>query len=46
MLTMNDRFGTEGIIQNGALYVSEKHIVEVGSYKEIKALYPTATVIG
>jgi len=46
VLTMNDRFGTEGIIQNGALYVSEKHIVEVGSYKELKALYPTATVIG
>jgi 5-methylthioadenosine/S-adenosylhomocysteine deaminase len=46
VLTMNERFGTEGIIQNGAVYVSEKHIVEVGSYKELKAQYPTATVIG
>ena len=46
VLTMNERFGTEGIIQNGAVYVSQNHIVEVGSYKELKAQYPTATVIG
>jgi len=43
---MDDRFGRDGIIQDGAVCVSGKDIVEVGRYKDLKKQYPTATVIG
>jgi len=46
VLTMQERFGLHGIIKDGAVYVSGKNIIEVGHYKDLKAQYPTATVIG
>jgi 5-methylthioadenosine/S-adenosylhomocysteine deaminase len=46
VLTMSDRAGADGIVEGGAVYVSGKNIVEVGRYKDLKAIYPTATVIG
>ena len=46
VLTMQDGFGSDGIIKGGAVYVSGNQIVEVGRYKDLKARYPTATVLG
>ena len=46
ILTMNDRLGVGGIIKNGAVYVSEKNIIEIGPYNDLKLVYPTATVVG
>ncbi len=46
VLTMQERFGTDGIIKDGAVHVSGKNIIEVGPYEDLKAVYPTATVIG
>ena len=46
VLTMNDRLNVNGIVEDGAVYVSGKNIVEVGPYKDLKSVYPTATVIG
>jgi cytosine/adenosine deaminase-related metal-dependent hydrolase len=43
---MNDRFGAGGIVEDGALYVSGKSIIEVGRYRDLKSVYPTATVVG
>jgi 5-methylthioadenosine/S-adenosylhomocysteine deaminase len=43
---MSDRAGADRIVEGGAVYVSGKNIVEVGRYKDLKAIYPTATVIG
>src|SRR6185503_235104 len=43
---MNDRLNVNGIVEDGAVYVSGKNIVEVGPYKDLKSVYPTATVIG
>ena len=46
VLTMNERFGADGIVQDGAVLVSDENIVEVGKYKDLKAQHPTATIIG
>ena len=46
VLTMQERIGTDGIIKDGAVYVSGKNIVEVGRYRDLKTQYPTATIIG
>jgi cytosine/adenosine deaminase-related metal-dependent hydrolase len=46
VLTMNDRLAADGIIEDGAVYISGNEIVEVGPYKDLKLVYPTATVIG
>jgi 5-methylthioadenosine/S-adenosylhomocysteine deaminase len=46
VLTMQERFGADGIVEDGAVYVSGKNIVEVGPYKDLKAQYPTASIIG
>jgi cytosine/adenosine deaminase-related metal-dependent hydrolase len=43
---MQGRADTDGIIKDGAVYVSGKDIIEVGPYQGLKAQYPTATVIG
>jgi imidazolonepropionase-like amidohydrolase len=45
-LTLNDRLGVGGIVEDGAIYVSGKNIVEIGPYKDLKSVYPTATVLG
>lgn len=46
VLTMTDRSAPEGILQDGAVYVSGNEIVEVGRYRDLKMQYPTASVIG
>jgi len=46
VLTNQDRYGTAGILENGAIYVSGQHIVDVGPYQDLKAVYPNATLIG
>jgi 5-methylthioadenosine/S-adenosylhomocysteine deaminase len=46
VLTMQERFGADGIVKDGAVHVSGKNIIEVGPYKDLKAQYPTATTIG
>ena len=46
VLTMNERFGADGIVQDGAVLVSDQNIVEVGKYKDLKAQHPTATIMG
>ena len=46
VLTMQERFGADGIVKDGAVYVSGKNIIEVGPYKDLKAQYPTASIIG
>ncbi|TMA13320.1 MAG: amidohydrolase [Deltaproteobacteria bacterium] len=46
VLTMQQHLGADGIIRDGAVYVSGKNIIEVGPYKDLKAAYPTAAVIG
>lgn len=43
---MNDRLGVGGIVEDGAIYVSGKNIVEIGPYKDLKSVDPTATVLG
>ena len=43
---MHDGFGPDGIVKDGAVYVSGKDIVEVGRYKDLKKQYATAKVIG
>jgi cytosine/adenosine deaminase-related metal-dependent hydrolase len=43
---MSDRLGVGGIVEDGALYVSGKNIIEVGRYRDLKLAYPTATVVG
>jgi len=43
---MQQHLGADGIIRDGAVYVSGKNIIEVGPYKDLKAAYPTAAVIG
>ncbi|HEY2918006.1 MAG TPA: hypothetical protein VGK77_03315 [Candidatus Binatia bacterium] len=46
VLTLSERFGSDGIIEDGAVYVSGKNIVEVGPYKDLKPQYPTAAIVG
>lgn len=46
VFTMRDDLGSSGILENGALFVSGKNIVEVGPYKELKTKYSSATVVG
>jgi 5-methylthioadenosine/S-adenosylhomocysteine deaminase len=46
ILTMNDRFGPQGIVPDGGVVVDGKDIVEVAAYADLKKQYPTATVIG
>lgn len=46
VLTMDHRFGPDGVIEDGAVCVAGKDIVEVGRYRELKKQNPTATVIG
>ena len=46
VLTMQDHFGQDGVVKDGAVYVSGKNIAEVGKFKDLKRQYPTATVIG
>jgi cytosine/adenosine deaminase-related metal-dependent hydrolase len=43
---MSDRLGAGGVVEDGAVYVAGKDIVEVGRFKDLKAVYPTATVLG
>jgi cytosine/adenosine deaminase-related metal-dependent hydrolase len=43
---MSDRLGAGGIVEDGAVYISGKQIVEIGPYKDLRSVYPTATVIG
>src|SRR5262245_50782649 len=43
---MQESIGTDGIIKDGAVYVSGKNIAEVGRYRDLKTQYPTATIIG
>ena len=40
------RFGSDGIIEDGAVCVSGKNIVKVGPYKDLKPQYPTAAIVG
>ena len=46
VVTMQPRYGTQGVIRDGAVVVSGRDIVEVGSYRDLKASYPTAAVVG
>ncbi|MGH7782898.1 MAG: amidohydrolase family protein [Candidatus Binatia bacterium] len=46
VITQQERYGTDGIITDGAVYVSGREIIEVGNYKDLKKAYSTATVIG
>ena len=46
VLTMREGLGADGIIKDGAIYVSGKNIVEVGLFEDLKAQYPTATIVG
>ena len=46
VLTMREGLGADGIIKDGAIYVSGKNIVEVGLFKDLKAQYSTATIVG
>ena len=46
VLTMRDGAGPNGVIRDGAVYVSENAIGDVGEFKELSARYPDATVIG
>lgn len=46
VLTNHSRYGTDGILADGAIYVSGQQIVEVAPYLDLKAAYPNATVIG
>ena len=43
---MSERFGSGGIVADGAVVVEAKDIVEVGRYKDLKKQYPTANVVG
>ena len=45
-MTMREGLDADGIIKDGAIYVSGKNIVEVGLFKDLKAQYPTATIVG
>ncbi|HEY7555096.1 MAG TPA: amidohydrolase family protein [Candidatus Binatia bacterium] len=45
-LTNQSRYGIDGILADGAVYVSGPEIVEVAPYRDLKAAYPNATVIG
>ena len=40
------RDGSPGVIRNGAVAVSDRDIVEVGRYQDLKTSYATATVVG
>ena len=46
VVTMQPRYGTQGVIRDAAVVVSGRDIVEVGPYRDLKASYPTATVVG
>jgi hypothetical protein len=46
VFTHNERYGSDGIIPDGAVYVSGANIVDVGKYKDLKKTYSTATVVG
>lgn len=46
VLTQNEAYGPDVVIEDGAVYVSGRDIVEVGRYSDLKAIYPTATVVG
>jgi cytosine/adenosine deaminase-related metal-dependent hydrolase len=46
VLTQNARYGTDGVLTDGAVYVSGSDIVEVGRYRDLKAVYPNASVLG
>ena len=46
VLTQQERYGPDGILPDGAIYVSGQDIVEVGPYKDLKAVYPTAPIVG
>ncbi len=46
IVTMQPRYGTHGVIRNGAVVVSGRNVVEVGPYRDLKPAYPNATVVG
>jgi 5-methylthioadenosine/S-adenosylhomocysteine deaminase len=46
VLTNHNGYGTDGILEDGAVYVSGQNIVAVSPYKDLKAAYPNTTVIG
>lgn len=46
VLTNHSGYGTDGILEDGAVYVSGRNIVEVSPYEDLKAAYPNTTVIG
>jgi 5-methylthioadenosine/S-adenosylhomocysteine deaminase len=43
---MQERVGAHGIVKDGAVFVSGKNIAEVGRFNDLKAQYPTVTIIG
>jgi len=43
---MREELGADGIVKDGAIYVSGKDIVEIGRYKDLKAQYPTVSIVG
>lgn len=45
-LTNASRYGADGILEDGAVYVSGQSIVEVAPYRDLKVAYPNTTVIG
>ena len=46
VVTMQPRYGSHGVIRDGAVAVSGRDIVEVGRYRDLKSSYPAATVVG
>jgi cytosine/adenosine deaminase-related metal-dependent hydrolase len=46
VLTQSERYGIDGVLEDGAVCVSGSDIVEVGRYRDLKAVYPTANVVG
>ena len=46
VVTMQPRYGSHGVIRDGAVAVSGRDIVEVGRYRDLKSSYPAAAVVG
>jgi cytosine/adenosine deaminase-related metal-dependent hydrolase len=46
VLTQNNVYGPGGVIEDGAVLVSGAEIAEVGRYSDLKAAYPTASIVG
>ncbi len=46
VVTMQPRYGSHGVIRDGAVAVSGRDVVEVGRYRDLKSSYPAAAVVG